>query len=40
MGRRCGSAAARTTASAIDLISCGWITHSAPILDLGPDIAD
>jgi nicotinate-nucleotide pyrophosphorylase (carboxylating) len=23
----------------VDLISCGWITHSAPILDLGLDIA-
>jgi nicotinate-nucleotide pyrophosphorylase (carboxylating) len=27
-------------ASGVDLISCGWITHSAPILDLGLDIAD
>jgi nicotinate-nucleotide pyrophosphorylase (carboxylating) len=26
-------------ASGVDLISCGWITHSAPILDLGLDIA-
>jgi nicotinate-nucleotide pyrophosphorylase (carboxylating) len=24
-------------ASGVDLISCGWITHSAPILDLGLD---
>jgi nicotinate-nucleotide pyrophosphorylase (carboxylating) len=23
----------------VDLISSGWITHSAPILDLGLDIA-
>jgi nicotinate-nucleotide pyrophosphorylase (carboxylating) len=27
-------------ASGVDLISSGWITHSAPILDLGLDIAD
>jgi nicotinate-nucleotide pyrophosphorylase (carboxylating) len=26
-------------ATGVDLISCGWITHSAPILDLGVDIA-
>jgi len=26
-------------ASGVDLISCGWITHSAPSLDLGLDIA-
>ncbi len=26
-------------ASGVDLISSGWITHSAPILDLGLDIA-
>jgi len=24
-------------ASGVDLISCGWITHSAPIIDLGLD---
>jgi nicotinate-nucleotide pyrophosphorylase (carboxylating) len=24
-------------ASGVDLISVGWITHSAPILDLGLD---
>jgi nicotinate-nucleotide pyrophosphorylase (carboxylating) len=27
-------------ASGVDLISSGWITHSAPILDLGLDIAE
>jgi len=27
-------------ATGVDLISCGWITHSAPILDLGLDISD
>jgi len=27
-------------ATGVDLISWGWITHSAPILDLGLDIAD
>ena len=26
-------------ASGVDLISTGWITHSAPILDLGLDVA-
>ena len=26
-------------ASGVDLISCGWITHSAPIIDLGLDAA-
>jgi nicotinate-nucleotide pyrophosphorylase (carboxylating) len=26
-------------ASGVDLISCGWITHSAPILDIGLDEA-
>jgi nicotinate-nucleotide pyrophosphorylase (carboxylating) len=26
-------------ATGVDLISSGWITHSAPILDLGLDIA-
>ena len=31
--------AAAVAASGVDLISCGWITHSAPILDLGLDIA-
>lgn len=25
-------------ASGVDLISCGWLTHSAPILDLGLDV--
>ena len=25
-------------ASGVDLISVGWITHSAPILDLGLDV--
>jgi len=27
-------------ASGVDLISSGWITHSAPILDLGLDVAE
>jgi nicotinate-nucleotide pyrophosphorylase (carboxylating) len=26
-------------ATGVDLISAGWITHSAPILDLGLDVA-
>ena len=31
---------AAIAATGVDLISSGWITHSAPILDLGLDIAD
>ena len=31
---------AAVAASGVDLISSGWITHSAPILDLGLDIAE
>jgi nicotinate-nucleotide pyrophosphorylase (carboxylating) len=31
--------AAAVAATGVDLISCGWITHSAPNLDLGLDIA-
>jgi nicotinate-nucleotide pyrophosphorylase (carboxylating) len=27
-------------ASGVDLISSGWITHSAPILDLGLDVEE
>jgi nicotinate-nucleotide pyrophosphorylase (carboxylating) len=27
-------------AAGVDLISSGWITHSAPILDLGLDVAE
>ena len=28
---------AAIAASGVDLISCGWITHSAPCLDIGLD---
>ena len=36
---RISSAEARTVAEAgVDLISSGWLTHSAPILDIGLDI--
>ena len=31
---------AAVAATGVDLISSGWITHSAPILDLGLDIAN
>ena len=31
---------AAVAATGVDLISSGWITHSAPILDLGLDIAE
>jgi nicotinate-nucleotide pyrophosphorylase (carboxylating) len=39
-GRITLETAPAVAASGVDLISCGWITHSAPILDLGLDIAD
>ena len=32
--------APQIAAAGVDLISSGWITHSAPILDLGLDIAE
>jgi nicotinate-nucleotide pyrophosphorylase (carboxylating) len=38
-GRISPETAAEVAASGVDLISSGWITHSAPILDLGLDIA-
>jgi nicotinate-nucleotide pyrophosphorylase (carboxylating) len=39
-GRISPDTAAAVAATGVDLISSGWITHSAPILDLGLDIAD
>jgi len=38
-GRITRDTAPAVAATGVDLISCGWITHSAPILDLGLDIA-
>jgi nicotinate-nucleotide pyrophosphorylase (carboxylating) len=38
-GRISPETAAAVAATGVDLISSGWITHSAPILDLGLDIA-
>jgi len=38
-GRITLETAPAVAAAGVDLISCGWITHSAPILDLGLDIA-
>ena len=38
-GRISLDTAAAVAATGVDLISSGWITHSAPILDLGLDIA-
>ena len=38
-GRISLETAAAVAATGVDLISSGWITHSAPILDLGLDIA-
>jgi nicotinate-nucleotide pyrophosphorylase (carboxylating) len=37
-GRISPDTAAAVAATGVDLISSGWITHSAPILDLGLDI--
>jgi nicotinate-nucleotide pyrophosphorylase (carboxylating) len=39
-GRISLETAAAVAATGVDLISSGWITHSAPILDLGLDIAE
>jgi nicotinate-nucleotide pyrophosphorylase (carboxylating) len=38
-GRITPETAPAVAATGVDLISSGWITHSAPILDLGLDIA-
>jgi nicotinate-nucleotide pyrophosphorylase (carboxylating) len=38
-GRISPETVAAVAATEVDLISSGWITHSAPILDLGLDIA-
>ncbi|WP_457093565.1 carboxylating nicotinate-nucleotide diphosphorylase [Microvirga sp. P5_D2] len=38
-GRVTVATAPAIAASGVDLISVGWITHSAPILDLGLDVA-
>jgi nicotinate-nucleotide pyrophosphorylase (carboxylating) len=38
-GRITRETAPAIAASGVDLISSGWITHSAPILDLGLDVA-
>ena len=38
-GRITRETAPEIAAAGVDLISSGWITHSAPILDLGLDIA-
>ena len=37
-GRITPETVAAVVASGVDLISVGWITHSAPILDLGLDV--
>ena len=38
-GRVTAESVAAIAASGVDVISCGWITHSAPILDIGLDDA-
>jgi nicotinate-nucleotide pyrophosphorylase (carboxylating) len=37
-GRITAATAPAIAASGVDLISAGWITHSAPTLDLGLDV--
>jgi len=39
-GRISPETAAAVAATGVDLISSGWITHSAPILDLGLDLVE
>jgi nicotinate-nucleotide pyrophosphorylase (carboxylating) len=36
-GRITWDTAPAFAATGVDMISCGWITHSAPILDIGLD---
>jgi nicotinate-nucleotide pyrophosphorylase (carboxylating) len=38
-GRVTAETAAQIAATGVDIISAGWITHSAPILDIGLDAA-
>jgi nicotinate-nucleotide pyrophosphorylase (carboxylating) len=39
-GRITPDTAPAVAETGVDLISCGWITHSAPVLDLGLDIRE
>ena len=39
-GRITAETAPEIAATGVDVISCGWITHSAPILDIGLDFED
>jgi nicotinate-nucleotide pyrophosphorylase (carboxylating) len=39
-GRVTAETAPAIAATGVDVISCGWITHSAPILDIGLDFED
>jgi nicotinate-nucleotide pyrophosphorylase (carboxylating) len=39
-GRITAETAPAVAATGVDVISCGWITHSAPILDIGLDLED
>ena len=39
-GRITAETAPAIAATGVDVISCGWITHSAPILDIGLDFED
>jgi nicotinate-nucleotide pyrophosphorylase (carboxylating) len=39
-GRVTPSTAAAIAASGVDLISVGWVTHSAPVLDIGLDFVE
>lgn len=39
-GRLTAATAPAVAASGVDLMSAGWITHSAPVLDIGLDVLD
>jgi nicotinate-nucleotide pyrophosphorylase (carboxylating) len=39
-GRVTPITAAAIAASGVDLISVGWLTHSAPVLDIGLDFVE
>ncbi|EJZ19314.1 nicotinate-nucleotide pyrophosphorylase, partial [Rhizobium sp. Pop5] len=39
-GRVTPTTATAIAASGVDLISVGWLTHSAPVLDIGLDFVE
>lgn len=38
-GRLTAATAPAVAASGVDLVSVGWLTHSAPVLDIGLDLS-